>query len=131
VYFNNPRRYDYFENSGQLTGLKKILTSNVESNDANSIIVPIEKIMKGNTDNSTIMLLNLLDLLEVGEIALAGFDGFADKLNNYASSELERHHSENAKETAKIRKMFGDFLMHKTVQTVRFITPSLYEDSIG
>jgi hypothetical protein len=83
--------------------------------------------MRGNTDNSTIMLLNLLDSLDTGEIALAGFDGLSDKPNNYASSELERYHIENAKVTAKTCKMFGDFLMYKTVQTIWFITPSLYE----
>ncbi|MDR1687134.1 MAG: hypothetical protein LBS21_00795 [Clostridiales bacterium] len=128
TYFNNPRRYDYFENSGRLIGQNKILTSNVKTYDDNSIIIPIEKIVKNNTDNSTILLLYLLDMLGVKEIAIAGFDGLSDQGNNYASGDLERKRGSSDKENSEIKALFQEFIKNKTVSRVRFITPSKYID---
>jgi len=130
VYFNNPRRYDYIENSGKLVGQKKILTSNVKRYDIDSIVIPIEKIFKGGVDNSAILLLNLLDMLGVGEISLAGFDGFSDIGHNYASKDLEKIYIPSEEQNAKIKTMFALFMKNKVVSDVRFITPSLYENSI-
>jgi len=130
VYFNNPRRYDYFENSGKLINQKVILTTNVKTLDANKILIPIEKIVKRNTDNSTILLLNLLDMLDIRGIAIAGFDGFSDNDNNYVSSELEKSYSTSGEKNAKIQAMFTDFTKNKTVSDVRFITPSRFLNPI-
>ena len=126
VYFNNPRRYDYIENSGSLAGYKKILTSNVKAYDSDSILIPIEKIVKGNTDNSTILLLNLLDLLKVSKIALAGFDGYYDNDNNYVSSDFEKIYNKTEK-NKEIQEMFKEFMIRKSVPNLRFITPSQFE----
>ncbi|MDR0963979.1 MAG: hypothetical protein LBM60_05130 [Clostridium sp.] len=131
VYFNNPRRYDYFENSGQLTGQNKILTSNVKKNDRNSIIIPVEKIIRGNADNSAVLLMNLLDMLGVREIAIAGFDGFSDKGGNYVSSEMEKGYGRSREKTDAVQAMFLEFMKKKTVSSIRFITPSQYEDTEG
>jgi len=130
VYFNNPRRYDYFENSGKLINQRIILTTNVKTLDTNNILIPIEKIVKKDTDNSTILLMNLLDMLDVREIALAGFDGFSDNGDNYASSDLEKSYSASEEKNIKIHAMFTEFIKNKTVSDVRFITPSQYGNSI-
>lgn len=127
AYFNNPRRYDYLYNSGQLTGQNTILTTNVKtSNESNgNIIISIEKVVKDNTDNSTILLLNLLDMLNVSEIALAGFDGFSGRGNDYVSSDLDKNHS--AEKNAEIKVMFNEFIRNKNVDKVTFITPSMFD----
>ena len=130
VYFNNPRRYDYFVNSGKLINQRVILTTNIKTLNANSILIPIEKIVKKDTDNSTILLLNLLDMLDVGEIAIAGFDGFSDNDNNYTSSDLEKSFSAGDEKNVKIKAMFKEFLKNKTVSVVRFITPSRFTNQI-
>jgi len=130
IYFNNPRRYDYFENSGKLTNQKVILTTNVKTLDANNILIPIEKIIKRDTDNSTILLLHLLDMLGVNEIALAGFDGFSDNYNNYASSDLEKSYCTSEEKNARIQIMFTEFIKNKAVSDVRFITPSRFGNPI-
>ena len=129
VYFNNPRRYDYFLNSGKFINQKIILTTNVKAFDANAIIIPIAKISKRNIDNSMILLLNLLDMLDVSEIALAGFDGFSDNENNYISNDLEKSYSTSDEKNAKIQAMYTEFIKNKTVSDVRFITPSRFGNS--
>jgi len=131
VYFNNPRRYDYFENSGKLVNQRIILTTNVKTFDANNILIPIEKIVKKNTDNSTILLLNMLDMLGAREIAIAGFDGFSDIDNNYASSDLEKSYSAGNEKNAQIQAMFAEFIKNKAIADVRFITPSRFENPVN
>ena len=126
VYFNNPRRYDYMKNSDELIGQKKILTTNVQEHDTNSILIPIEKIVKRDMDNSTILLLTLLDMCCVGEIALAGFDGFSNKDNNYVSSDFEKAYSTSEEKNVKIQEMFSEFMKNKNVHDIRFITPSRF-----
>lgn len=76
---------------------KKILTSNImaERTDENAIVVSYNKLIKcgwEHLDNSTLMLLRLLDRIGVSEIAIAGFDGYSVAGNgklNYASKYLE------------------------------------------
>jgi 4-hydroxy 2-oxovalerate aldolase len=126
IYFNNPRRYDYLKNSGKLDQYKKILTTNVTTDESDSIVIPIEKIVKTDTDNSTILLLNLLDMLAVKEIVIAGFDGFSENKNNYASEDLEKSYGEIEEKNAKIQEAFEEFIKNKSVDTVYFITPSKF-----
>jgi 4-hydroxy 2-oxovalerate aldolase len=127
IYFNNPRRYDYLKNSGRLDGYKKILTTNVSADDRDSIVIPIESIVRNDFDNSTILLLNLLDMLEAQEIAIAGFDGFTSNQNNYAADDLEKNYNNADEKNPKIQDAFNEFISDKSVKSVRFITPSRFE----
>lgn len=126
VYFYNPRRYDYFESSGKLVNQRTILTTNVKAHNSDGILISIEKVAKKNADNSTILLLNLFDMLGVSEIALAGFDGFSDSDSNYVSSDLEKSNSTSAEKNYKIQAMFTEFINNKTISDIRFITPSQF-----
>jgi 4-hydroxy 2-oxovalerate aldolase len=129
LYFNNPRRYDYLKSSNEFNKYRKILTTNVMTDESNSIVIPIEKIVKTDVDNSTILLLNLLDMLAVKEITIAGFDGFSENKNNYVSDELEKNYGAVEEKNIKIQSAFEEFMRNKSVNAVRFITPSKFYDA--
>ena len=129
VYFNNSRRYDYFMNSGRLAGKRLILTSNVDAGQAGGYLIPAERIIAGTDDNSAILLLNLLDLLGVSEIALAGFDGFTDHGRNYVYDYLIKPAAFSESKNRKISALFSDFLHRTSVGKVLFVTPSKFDRS--
>jgi 4-hydroxy 2-oxovalerate aldolase len=131
VYFNNPRRYDYLKNSGKLNDIKKIVTANVIDADTADFVIPLEKIVRNNFDNSTILLLNLLDMCGVSEIAIAGFDGFTDSNDNYASPDFDKAVDDITERNTSIQNMLSAFLEEKSVEKVYFVTPSLYAKILG
>lgn len=136
VYISNVRRYQYWRNAPTFAASKKILTSNVATEeDANTVIVSFAKLVKcgwEHLDNSTIMLLRLLDMLNVGSIALAGLDGYssnADGSLNYVNKFLELSNvKENPMElNEEIESMLCDYMKTRTHGVpVRFITPSRF-----
>ncbi|MBR1748109.1 MAG: aldolase catalytic domain-containing protein [Clostridia bacterium] len=85
-------------------------------------------------DNSTIMLLNLLKIIGVKSIALAGFDGYRkDTKNNYFDESFfnERHASEFDTINQEVFHLFKDFV--STVGDhceVLFLTPSIYKEML-
>lgn len=142
VYISNVKRYQYWSTSLEFQCAKKILTSNVSSavDSENAVVVSFTKLIKcgwENLDNSTIMLLRLLDILNVGSIALAGFDGYsyhADGTLNYANKFLELSNVKvNPMElNDEISSMFSDYMNTRTNKIpVRFITPSRFETLLG
>lgn len=142
VYISNVKRYQYWNTSAEFRAARKIVTSNIASavNAENASVVSFTKLIKcgwENLDNSTIMLLRLLDLLNVGSIALAGFDGYsyhADGSLNYANKFLELSNVKvNPMElNDEIESMFVDYLNTRLHQIpVQFITPSRFEVLLG
>lgn len=140
VYISNVKRYQYWNTSPAFSSAKKILTSNVLNPcdaDANTVVVSFTRLVKcgwEHLDNSTIMLLRLLDLLDVKSIALAGFDGYsyhADGSLNYANKFLELSNvKENPMElNDEISNMLADYKTSRIHQTpVHFLTPSRFAD---
>lgn len=107
-----------------------ILTSNVPINDKECNIVNYDSLTnsgKGESDNSTIMLMNLLIKCGVKNCSLAGFDGFSSDVDaNYYDEALKRPVD---KKQAELRNMFiKEFLnsVKKQIQ-IEYITPSKYE----
>jgi 4-hydroxy 2-oxovalerate aldolase len=91
VYFSNSHRFDYWKSDEQFDSIAKIITSNVNADKA-EYVISFHRLVKtgwNNLDNSTILLLRLLDIVGVGQIAIAGFDGFSADADNYAISEME------------------------------------------
>lgn len=135
VYMSNVRRYRYWRNATEFAVIKKIITSNVLScGDEQTAIVSFTRLVKcgwEHLDNSTIMLLRLLDLLQVKSIAIAGLDGYGFRSEeNYATSYLELA---NVKENPtalndEISAMLRDYLeTRQNSVPVTFITPSRFE----
>ena len=92
----------------------------------------LTKPKSGNIDNSTILFLRLLDLLEVKCIALAGFDGYQYSPNNYADEKLELYNviEDPEKRNFEISSMFEDFLETKNKRLdVKFVTKSIFDKS--
>ena len=135
VYMSNVRRYRYWRNAPEFARMNKIITSNVApEGDGQTWVVSFARLVKcgwEHLDNSTIMLLRLLDLLQVDSVAIAGLDGYGfQSEENYATSYLELA---NVKENPaalneEIRNMLKDYLeTRQHAVPVTFITPSRFE----
>ena len=84
-------------------------------------------------DNSGILLLRLLDMLDVGSIAIAGFDGFEQDTqeHNYAIGTLEkmRNIEDAVKANDDIGSMLRDYMnVRKSKCPIVFLTQSRFED---
>ena len=138
MFLGNVKRYQYWKGSKAFQDQKKILTSNIlngEEADENEFVVSFHRLVKcgwENLDNSSLMLLRLLDTLDAKSIAIAGLDGYdisADGALNYATKDLELS---NVKEVPlernrEIASMLTDYMKtRKSSGEVRFITPSRF-----
>ncbi len=137
VFMSNNSRYNYWKEDPAFRGAKKILTSNLDfAKDEGDLVVSYKRLLKcgwENMDNSTILLLRLLDKLSVKSVGIAGFDGYTVTdagSGNYAQKDMERRLS--AEEATKINKeladMLSDFIAVKeNIERVYFVTPSRFE----
>lgn len=110
--------------------MKIIVSSNVPVKDDKLMVVNYDSLTHyegGESDNSTIMLMNLLLKCGVKKYSLAGFDGFsADFDENYYDEALKRPIEKSQAEgrNALIRGFLDE--IRKQVE-LTFITPSKYE----
>ena len=120
----------------KLDNVKKIYTSNVpmEMRTEPNEVVSFQRLIKcgwEDMDNSTILLLRLLDSLGARRVVLAGFDGYDYARNgqtNYADERLELA-SVNVNPTERneeIGQMLADFCNTKKIEMF-FLTPSRFE----
>lgn len=135
IYMSNVKRYRYWRNNDKFTEKKKIITSNVvtEKDDKTKIISFVKLVKCGweHLDNSTIMLLRLLDIVGVSSIAIAGFDGYSYTENNYATKSLELSslHEDPAEMNRELEEMLLDYRItreHKEM-AVTFVTDSRFK----
>lgn len=136
IYMSNTRRFAYWKENDAFKKSNKIITSNLikEPSNPKEFIISFNKLIKcgwEHLDNSTIMLLRLLDKFAVESINIVGFDGFSHdgETTNYVSEELE---VQNVRDDPKslneeISSMLSDFFAtreHKCV--VKFVTESRF-----
>ncbi|MCQ2096652.1 MAG: aldolase catalytic domain-containing protein [Fibrobacter sp.] len=146
IYMSNSKRYAYWNQEDSFRKSKKILTSNIINTQStnNRIIVSFTRLVKcgwEHLDNSTILLLRLLDLLDISGIYIAGLDGYSYCQNgdlNYAAQHLELSNvKENPMElNHEIHEMLSDYKKtRKSNCEIKFITPSrfanIFEDNDG
>lgn len=139
IYMSNVKRYQYWMNDKKFIESNKIITSNIESEgclSGNTFVVSFTNLVKcgwEHLDNSTILLLRLLDKLNVKSISIAGLDGYSynpDGSLNYAEQYLELS---NVKENPielnnEIEDMLVDFIKTSINKPkINFITPSRFE----
>ncbi len=130
-------RYNYAKEvyPDQFRETKKILLSSIKTKpDDNEVIVNFNRVVKrGWTyfDNAVIDLLRLLDKLQVGHVALAGFDGFKHKYNeSYADQSLPTLNPDNQWDmlNEEIMDMFQDFKVStKGTMDIEFVTESIFD----
>ena len=81
-------------------------------------------------DNSTMMLLNLLNLLSPAQIVLAGFDGLNEKKDNYVEGTCPNirdgiDFQEFNREITDLLRRYKNRIQGKI--EIRFLTPSKYD----
>lgn len=136
VFVSNLRRFQTLEKNPEFLKISKIVTSNISMDFAeNDFRVSFLRLIKcgfEHLDNSSLMLLRLLDLLGVKDVYIAGFDGYDYTGRghiNYASESLELF-SVNENPTAlnqEIMEMLDDFKRNRKTSDIRFVTPSRFE----
>lgn len=141
IYVSNSKRYGYWSRVDAFKKSKKILTSNIAEPPIaeECIVVSFTKLVKcgwEHLDNSTILLLRLLDKLDVAGIYIAGLDGYSygkDGNHNYAAQYLELSNvTENPMElNYEIAEMLVDYIKTRRSNCeIRFITPSRFEKTL-
>ena len=138
IYMSNIKRFQVWHDTEEFKNANKIMTSNfpVESYDDKSIVVSFVKLVKCGwdaMDNSTIMLLRLLNDLGIRLVAIAGFDGYVCDLSNknYFSEKLEIQSAsiDAIHKNQEIKEMLIDFnLTKRDDMQIRFISPSRFQE---
>jgi Isopropylmalate/homocitrate/citramalate synthases len=137
IYLNNVKRYNYWKNDNRFKEKCRIVTSNIKTvmESEQDYIINVKNLIKcgwNHMDNSTIMLLRLLDLLDVKSITLAGLDGYKnDFSNNYLFEEMQI--SSNMINTREINKEIADMLLdYKETRVskckISFLTKSYFDN---
>jgi len=135
IFISNLKRFDSLSECirEKSNSISLITTSNIpNSNDYFSLVINYSDLLSDNSlisDNSGLMLLNLLNRLSINNVYLAGFDGFhTNKMKNYFSNEMINSTAieELVKKNDAIKKHLN-FIERK--MNIHFITSSIYSDS--
>lgn len=135
VYMSNLRRHHFWKENEEYKKCKKIIVSNIygEAGSEDEWIISFNRLIKcgwQHLDNSTIMLLRLLDLCDVNSIGIAGFDGYdlsADKNYAMGALELENVKKNPGKLNEEISSMLLDYKETRKKQTpISFVTESRF-----
>lgn len=137
LFLINKARYDYAKDAyaAVFHNAKKILLSNIKTNkESNEMIIKLDRVMKTgweHFDNAVIYCLRLLALLNVANIAIAGFDQFKEGYNeSYADKALPAIHSDRSAEeiNKELKQMFDEFCMENGEKIkIEFVTESGFE----
>lgn len=139
LYISNRKRYQYWSKMPGFKDVRKIITSNIEDEAVeNALRISFTKFVKcgwEHMDNSTIMVLRLLDALRPSKIYIAGFDGYdPNHQKNYYSENMELYTPQvNAVElNIELEDMLEDYMMNRKEKDipVKFVTPSRFERQI-
>lgn len=137
LFLISSSRYDYSKSiyPEQIDRMKKILLSNVVADqNENDFVINFNRVVKQGWDyfdNAVINCLRLLNILQVKNVAIAGFDEFKDHYNEtYADPSLPAVNPEGdwEKLNAEILDMFIDF--KKTAgdsMNIEFVTASAFD----
>ncbi|MCI7040910.1 MAG: aldolase catalytic domain-containing protein [Lachnospiraceae bacterium] len=137
LYFNNIKRYSYWENCATFKEYPKIITSNIGKKQDCEYEISFERAIKcgwEHMDNSVIMLLRLLDQMDVGSIGIIGFDGYEGERiikENYVNSDMEvyEENSDFTKVNQEIREMLIDYKFSRTSKCkIEFLAESRFSD---
>lgn len=136
IYMSNVKRFNEYDESKERYPLNKIFTSNVKvkSDSDNERIISIHRLLKCGweyMDNSSILLLRLLNLLKVKKIGIAGLDGYEyGAKENYVNEDMNIciPHGSAYVINKEISEMLKDFYDEK-ICDVEFVTTSRFDRS--
>lgn len=135
VFWGNAKRYQ-LERKRMHIPHEDILCTNVTKSQEGAYIVDYHRLICQGFkyfDNSAIMCLNLLEILGITELAIAGFDGFDHHKNNYMNESFEndRYEGEFDKVNDEIYIMLKNYFDRiKDKCRVFFLTPSRFEEAL-
>ncbi len=129
VFVSNLKRFKGIKDVINQIGDKLICTSNIICED-NVCTVNYSSYLNEEdaiSDNSGIMILNVLKKVKVKKIALAGYDGFDNnQFNNYYDDKMIN--SIDAEKMNDVNNAIVSYLKrNKDFMEITFITPSLYK----
>lgn len=137
LFFNNSVKYEFAKEnySQQFQQTVRIITSNIESQDKrNELVINYNDLQKRNWkyyDNSLIMFLRLMTVIQPKRIGIAGFDGYIrDEDFKYVDKLLEPPISDEEQDLmqTEIMDMFMDYVKTNSEKiNLEFITPSIFE----
>lgn len=127
-FWTNAKRIAYATN---LDESKMIITSNLKEDfpNANYVVSRNELTYHNDmwSDDSTLMLLNLLKRVGKHEIYIAGFDGFKKSEVNFFSEQYER---EVREDDYDIKSRINVLKSAYASLDIHFLTPSVYETAV-
>ena len=114
--------------------LPSIVTSNVEVDNDNDLVVNYDSYINRTeeySDNTALMLMRVLQRLGIISYAIAGFDGFKEegsyyKGSNYKEVRFKSMYAEINKALCKHLKNFHESIDNK--RGIHFITPSIFNN---
>lgn len=126
VFATNAKRY----HDMKLNGEKVLATTNVECrNGSFDFVVNRAPLLERNEkimDNSFLMLLKLLELLNVKKVVCAGFDGYSEKEDNYFDPAMEYYFVKN--EAVHLNKHMKEAIYElRRTMDIQFLTYSAYD----
>ncbi len=131
TFWGSNKRYKKYKELRQKTA--SIVTSNVEIDNKNDIIVNYDSYIDRTeeySDNTSLMLMRVLQRLGITSYAIAGFDGFKENgsyfnENNYDEVRFKSKYDEINKALIKHLTKFSESLDKK--DSICFITPSIFK----
>lgn len=124
IFCSNAMRYDDLDDvdkDGKILVTSNLMDVCEEHNVLNYSELCFDE--KGNCDNCVIMLMKLLLRIKVGQIYVAGFDGYQEEGDNYVTSYMVSQHTKGVEENIRNRRYMED--IRKQV-CIEFLTDSLY-----
>ena len=113
--------------------VRSIVTSNVEVDNENDLVVNYDSYINRTeeySDNTSLMLMKVLQRIGCISYAIAGFDGFKENgsyfnENNYNEVRFKSKYDEINKALSKHLENFAESLVNK--KEISFITPSIFK----
>lgn len=136
VFLTNSARYEYAQSAypEQFESTKKLLLSNIKTEPSeNELVISFERIVKRgweHFDNAVISCLRFMDKLHIGNVFLAGFDGFRHKYNeSYGDALLPAINTSDDWDALndEIYDMFSNFKNTSLYcKNIEFLTDSIF-----
>ena len=131
AFWGSSKRYEKYRELREK--VQSVITSNVESDNENDLVVNYDSYTDRTeeySDNTSLMLLRVLQRIGITSYSIAGFDGFSDQANYFKQNEFSEErfrpkYDEINKALSKLLKNFADSVGNTS--GIKFITPSIYE----
>lgn len=132
TFWGSKKRYDKYKE--QCIDVKSVVTSNVATDNNEDLVINYDSYIDRTeeySDNTTLMLLKVLQRIGITSFAIAGFDGFKEQgsyfnENNYKEVRFSSKYDEINKAISKLLKKYADSL--DEASHIKFLTPSIFSN---